>query len=127
MNIHSANYGGRILVLEDDLLLAMDMEDFLSAQGFEVVGPYGKISQAIEAIAQQPIDFAVVDLNLNGEMSFPVIDVLQKQSIPLIVCSGYAELPEVKAELADLPLLPKPWSPRKLSNMIADVFVGAER
>lgn len=113
-----------ILVLEDDVLLAMDVEDYLLEQGYDVIGPFGRVPQALEAIEASPPDGAILDLNLNGELSFPVIDRLGKMGIPLIVCSGYAELPELKQKLAGLPLLPKPWSPEKLARLMEEHFMA---
>ncbi|KEQ08414.1 MAG: response regulator [Alphaproteobacteria bacterium] len=112
----------KILVLEDDVLLAMDVEDHLTEQGVRVVGPFGRIPQALEAVASTDLDGAILDLNLNGELSFPVIEALQSKGVPLIVCSGYAELPELKSKLAGLPLLAKPWSPQKLAKLMDKHF-----
>ena len=89
-----ANSETRVLLVEDDLLLAMDMEDFLVDQGYQVVGPFGRLAQALQALSGQPVDLAIVDLNLAGELSFPLIDTLRRRETPIIVCSGYAELPE---------------------------------
>lgn len=111
-----------ILILEDDLLLAMDMEDHLHESGCEVVGPFGRLSEALDAIADSILAGAVVDLNLGGELSLPVIEALQAKSVPVIVCTGYAELPEIKARLDGLPLLPKPWNSQSLARLIRDVF-----
>jgi ActR/RegA family two-component response regulator len=111
-----------ILLLEDDLLLAMDMEDFLAERGYEVVGPYGRVGDALDALQNLPVSGAVVDLNLHGEMSFPVIEHLRDRDVPVIVCSGYAELPELKHKLAGLPLLPKPWNPQNLERLLKEVF-----
>jgi DNA-binding response OmpR family regulator len=113
-----------ILLLEDDLLLAMDMEEFLLESGYEVAGPYGRVNHALEAVDKLSLSGAVVDLNLHGEMSFPVIDLLRSRGVPIIVCSGYAELPEVKQKLAGLPLLAKPWNPQKLGPMLREVFAS---
>lgn len=116
-----------ILLLEDDLLLAMDMEEFLGERGYDVIGPYGRVGEALDAAANTDVDGAVVDLNLHGEMSFPVIELLRERGVPLIVCSGYAELPELKQKLTGLPLLPKPWNPRKLEHMLREVFEALPR
>lgn len=113
-----------ILLLEDDLLLAMDMEEFLTDRGYEIAGPYGRVGEALEAIQTMHVDGAVVDLNLHGEMSFPVIELLQARDVPVIVCSGYAELPELKQRLSGLPLLAKPWNPRKLCQLLDEAFDG---
>lgn len=111
-----------VLVLEDDALLAMDVEDYLNEQGFQVVGPFGRISQALEAVESRDLQGAILDLNLNGELSFPVIDALRARGVPLIICSGYAELPELKSKLSGLPLLAKPWSPQKLARLMEEHF-----
>ncbi|MGF9564313.1 response regulator [Neorhizobium sp. JUb45] len=111
-----------ILLLEDDLLLAMDMEDFLDDRGYRIAGPYGRVDQALEAAESMHLDGAVVDLNLHGETSLPVIDLLRQRGVPVIVCSGYAELPELKQKLTGLPLLAKPWNPQKLDLLLNDVF-----
>jgi DNA-binding response OmpR family regulator len=111
-----------ILLLEDDLLLAMDMEDHLLQTGHKIVGPFGRIADAIDAIPRNELAGAIVDLNLHGELSFPVIKMLQEHSVPVIVCSGYAELPEVKSRLEGLPMLPKPWNARKLDRLMRETF-----
>ncbi len=116
-----------ILLLEDDLLLAMDMEEFLVSRGYEVIGPYGRVEDALEVLETVEIDGAVVDLNLHGKLSFPVIERLRCRSVPVIVCSGYAELPELKQKLSGLPLLPKPWNPQRLERLLSDVFETVPR
>lgn len=113
-----------ILVLEDDMLLAMDMEDHLIEFGYHVCGPYGRIAQALEQIPRLDLVGAIVDLNLYGEYSFPVIDCLKQRGVPVIVCSGYAELPELKARLDGVPLLPKPWSPEGLRRLVTNIFTS---
>ena len=91
--------GKQILVLEDDALLAMDMEDFLSDLGVNVVGPVSHVDAALEKINVTDLDGAVIDLNLRGELSFPVIEELKAANIPFVICSGYAEVPGVRAQL----------------------------
>jgi two-component SAPR family response regulator len=111
-----------ILLLEDDLLLAMDMEDYLIRTGNRIVGPFGRIADALDAIPRNALDGAIIDLNLHGELSFPVIELLKERNVPFIVCSGYAELPEVKARLSGLPLLAKPWTAQKLTHLMKETF-----
>ena len=111
-----------ILLLEDDLLLAMDMEDYLVQTGYSIVGPFGRVADALDAIHRNTLEGAIVDLNLHGELSFPVIELLKTQSVPVIVCSGYAELPELKSRLTGLPLLPKPWDAAVLDRLMQENF-----
>lgn len=111
-----------ILLLEDDLLLAMDMEDYLLDSGHSVVGPFGRVADALDAIPRNDLKGAIVDLNLHGELSFPVIECLIQRDVPVIVCSGYAELPELRAKLDGLPMLAKPWNAKELSRLMGLTF-----
>ena len=111
----------RILVVEDDLLIAMDLEDILDRFGCEVVGPFGQLNQAMSA-AEGDLDGAVVDLNLREESSFPLIERLKDRSVAVIVCSGYADIPNLREKLGDTPTLPKPCSPRTLAGLMREHF-----
>jgi len=100
----------RILIVEDDVLLAMELEDFLRDLGCEVIGPYARLDKGMEAAEHEKLDGAILDLNLRGELSFPLIDRLQEHSVPLVLCSGYADLPGMKERLDGMPSLAKPYS-----------------
>ncbi len=117
--------GKQILVLEDDALLAMDMEDFLSDLGVSVVGPVSHIGAALEKISESELDGAVIDLNLRGELAFPVIDELQAARIPFVICSGYAEIPGMRAQLGELTVVSKPCDFTTLSDVLAREFSDA--
>jgi DNA-binding NtrC family response regulator len=116
--------GRRVMVLEDDVLIAMDMEDFLLGEGCQVVGPISNVEAALEQVEKAEIDGAVVDLNLRGELSVPVIEALKSRGLPVIVCSGYAELSGVKDMLKDVPMVPKPCDFSALSKILADAFTA---
>ncbi|MBW9086636.1 response regulator [Rhizobium wenxiniae] len=111
-----------ILLLEDDLLLAMDMEDHLLQTGHKIIGPFGRIVDAMDAIPRNDLAGAIVDLNLHGELSVPVIEMLQERDVPVIICSSHAELPELKSRLDGLPMLSKPWNPEKLNRLVKETF-----
>lgn len=112
----------RILLVEDDLLIAMEMEDFLREQGCEIVGPFARLADAMEAGATETLDGAVVDLNLRGELSFPLIELLQRRQIPVILCSGYVDLPEIKEQLKGTATLSKPCNHDKLLTLMKKQF-----
>jgi DNA-binding NtrC family response regulator len=114
--------GRRVMVLEDDVLIAMDMEDFLISEGCQVVGPISNVEAALEKVETAQLDGAVVDLNLRGELSVPVIEALKSRGVPVIVCSGYAELPGVQEMLKDVPMVPKPCDFNALSQILAETF-----
>ena len=87
----------RILVVEDEFLLALDMEVHLEAAGAEVVGPVPSLTDAALLLAIAPrLDGAVLDVNLGGEMVYPLADALMGAGVPVAFVTGYAQadLPE---------------------------------
>jgi DNA-binding response OmpR family regulator len=105
--------GARVLVVEDEALVAMLLEDSLGDAGFGVEGPYATIEQALSAIARNPPDAAVLDLNLSGESSVPVADALAAAGVPFVFCSGYGDA-GVPTRHAGRPVLAKPCDPATL-------------
>jgi DNA-binding response OmpR family regulator len=114
----------RILVVEDEALVAMLVEDALMDAGFTVLGPARTVSQALELLKADPPDAAVLDLNLGGENSLSVADALAARGIPFLVATGYgaAGLP---AHLKHIPVLPKPYDPADLTGAIDRLCPGA--
>lgn len=88
--------GVRILVVEDEFLLAMDIESAIREAGGEVVGPLVNLEEAVATAEREQLNAAVLDLNLRGEMSYPVAQVLKSRRIPFLFATGYTEsrLPE---------------------------------
>jgi CheY-like chemotaxis protein len=99
--------GVRVLVVEDDALLALDLDATLASRGCAVVGPFGTAAGAIAEVKRMAIDAAVLDLNLNGETSISVADALAGRDIPYLFLSGYDRevLPDTHKAA---PLLRKP-------------------
>lgn len=81
--------GRRVLVVEDELLVRMELEAFLDQKGIEVVGPTASAKAALHLLAFEDIDAAVIDLNLRGELSTPLAAALAERGIPFVVVSGY--------------------------------------
>ena len=83
--------GRRILVVEDDYLVAMIIVDLLEDAGAEVLGPIGSVEEAITFIedGSQPFDSAVLDVNLHGRRSYPIADVLVARSVGFVFATGY--------------------------------------
>ena len=79
----------RILVVEDDYLVAMDIARALERAGAEVVGPAPAVEAALDALEQTMPDGAILDINLGGEMAFPVADALMARGVPFIFATGY--------------------------------------
>ncbi|MEI5668333.1 response regulator [Bosea sp. CCNWLW174] len=81
--------GKAILVVEDEPMIAMVLEDLLNDLGCSVVGPAHNLAQAQSLIGTNTCDAAIVDLNLNGTMSHPLIEALIGKGVPVIVATGY--------------------------------------
>ena len=103
----------RVLIVEDEALLALDIEMILTARGCRIVGPIGTVAAAIGEIEQSPPDAAVLDLNLSGESALPVADALARYGVPFVFVSGYDRdhLPDRHRAAA---LVGKPYQPTHL-------------
>lgn len=110
--------GRRILVVEDEPLIGMDIVAILEDAGAEVEGPIASIEEACRLIAQASFDFALVDANLHGHSVGPVAQELAKRSVPFAFATGYDKdgLPE---DFKDRPILGKPCCPEALIEMAA--------
>ena len=86
----------RILVVEDEWLIAAETEDLLTAAGWLVVGPAPTVERALSLLSEQAIDVAILDIHLGDERSFPVADALAARAIPFLFMSGFlkGDLPE---------------------------------
>lgn len=83
-------HGLRVLVVEDDFLLADGLAGELAEHGAQVIGPLATVQQALALLdAHIPIDHAILDINLGGEMAYPVADRLAERHIPFMLASGY--------------------------------------
>ena len=81
--------GRRILIVEDEALVAMLVEDALLDAGAEVIGPVATVAEAMALLDAGSPDGAVLDLNLAGETSTPVADLLAARGVPFVVATGY--------------------------------------
>jgi len=79
----------RVLVVEDDYLVAMDLVRALERAGAQVIGPAPAVDAALNALADAAPDGAILDINLGGEMAFPVADALLERGVPFVFATGY--------------------------------------
>lgn len=113
--------GIRVLVVEDEYLLAQAVSDCLSAADCEVVGPVGNLEEALRRVEEHALDCALMDANLGGSFSLPVVAALAGRGVPTAIISGYdrAALP---TELKALPFLQKPVESRELLQLVAKLI-----
>jgi CheY-like chemotaxis protein len=84
--------GRRILVVEDESLVAMLLETILEDMGCTPVGPIGTIDEALEVVADDPLlDAALLDVNVAGREIFPVAEALKARGVPFVFSTGYGE------------------------------------
>lgn len=100
--------GYRILVVEDEGLVAMLLEDMLADLGHLVVATVGTLEKASKAAAESAIDFAVLDLNLNGQETYGLAETLSGRGIPFVFATGYAST-GVRQDWQHVPVVQKPF------------------
>lgn len=113
--------GRRVLVVEDEGIVALDMESLLQDHGCTVIGPAATIRRALDLIASEDPDLAVLDLNLKGESALPIASALNERDIPFVVVSGYGRMLSGHPDLKDAPLLDKPVNHQALIRKLTEV------
>ncbi|WP_406855283.1 response regulator [Alsobacter sp. KACC 23698] len=108
----------RVLVVEDEYLLAVDLARSLERFGAEVLGPVATVEEALAMIKDaKVIDGAVLDINLNGVPVYPVAEALQQRGAPFIFASGY-DATAVPARFDSIPRVPKPVDTEALARRL---------
>jgi len=117
--------GKHILVVEDEYFIASDLKQTLKAEGALVIGPAGNLKAGL-SLAEEAIDAALLDVNLEEDRSYPIADRLQQRSIPYIFLTGY-DAWALPAEHQQTPRLAKPFTPRSIVTMLEDLFSSPPR
>ncbi len=111
----------RILVAEDDFLIALALIDQLETGGYEVVGPAVTSEKALELIKHERIDAGVLDVDLGGAPSFPVAQALTRRETPFLFATGQRRA-DLIPEFRNCPLLSKPVAERSLLVAVAKLL-----
>ena len=96
-----------IMVVEDEALVALSLHDFLSELGYSVVGPVGRVTEALRILNQRPVDAAILDVNLAGEFVYPLAELLRARNIPFVFATGYSS-ESIDPRFGDISVLQKP-------------------
>jgi two-component sensor histidine kinase/DNA-binding response OmpR family regulator len=114
--------GNRLLLVEDEALTGLMMSDMLTDLGFDVIGPFGRVADAMAAVGREDFQAAVLDVNLDGEMVYPVADAVLARGVPFVFVTGYSA-EGIDRRFAQVPVLQKPIERQMLQN----VFGGGRR
>ena len=115
--------GLRILVAEDEGLIALDLETVLQGFGCEVIGPVSRVAEVLREAERGDVDGALLDVNLRGEQIFAVLPQLISRELKIIITSGYDDATLFPPEFRDLPRLAKPFDERALRAMREATFL----
>jgi PAS domain S-box-containing protein len=120
--------GRRVLVIEDEILVAMDIETVLSDAGLEIAGRAGTLPQARQLISELDYDLVLLDGNLGGEFVGELAASLAARRVPFAFATGYGR-DGVPAGFRDRPVLAKPFTPEQLLGMVRRLLTrdGSER
>ena len=116
--------GRRVLVIEDEMLVAMEFEGLLQRQGCEVIGPAPTVDRALALLDHEQPDAALLDLNLNGQPATAVAVALKTQGVPFVLVTGYGEAQSSEPELQGAPRVDKPVNHHALVRALARVMDG---
>ena len=111
----------RILVVEDSALVVMVIEDVITDIGWEVIGPAMRLRDALVLAQTEAIDAALLDVNLDGEMSWDAADILQDRKIPFIFTTGYDGATVIPERFADRPVVSKPFKAEQIERALRAV------
>lgn len=112
----------RVLILEDNLIIAMEAEEILREIGAETIELATNVDEAIKAVELGPYDLALLDVNLGESMSFNFARFLVERRIPFGFVSGYSDTQEFPDDLQHAPLLVKPFDERAMLQFLAKMF-----
>lgn len=117
--------GLRLLVVEDETLVAMMLEMMLDGFGCDVVGVAGTLTRGLALASDEGlfIDGAILDVNLGGEKVYPVAERLARRGVPFIFCTGYG-MAGLSDAFAHVPTLAKPYEAGDLENLLRSVMIS---
>ena len=113
----------KILIVEDEMLIAMLLEDMIGDLGHEVVGPFHTFEAAIEAIAEARYDIAILDVNLGSQSSVPIAEELQRRGVPFAFATGHSR-EHLDPRFHEAQVIAKPFDERTLEAAIKALTAG---
>jgi DNA-binding response OmpR family regulator len=112
--------GAKVLIVEDEWLLAEHYASILRDAGYTIVGPAPSLDQATELLSKSAVDAALLDINLRDTLSYPLAERLATQQVPFAFITGYDPV-DVPPKLAQNPLVRKPAQPAELRGVVRNL------
>lgn len=109
----------RILIVEDEPFIALTLEDMIDELGFVLAGTVSQIAEALDFIGREPVDCALLDVNLGSEKIDPVADLLAEKGCPFIFTTGYGRS-GIPHQHAERPVLQKPFRMDDLASILRE-------
>jgi CheY-like chemotaxis protein len=114
-------HGGRVLVCEDNVLMADVVCEFLRECHLRPMGPVGRLESAVQMARERALDGVILDINLNGRPCFPVCAILSARRIPFMFLTGYTQA-AIPIEYRAAPLVTKPFEPTEMKEVLAQML-----
>lgn len=114
--------GVRVLVVEDSALILMEVEAAIEDAGGTVVGPATRLGQAADLAESEEFDVALLDVNLDGELIYPVAETLVRRDKPFVLATGYDPGNSIAPEYRDRPVLRKPYTGDGLVQLLREIL-----
>ena len=118
--------GLRVLVVEDEGSVALLIEDMLEELGCQVTASVATLAKALNAARADSFDFALLDVNLDGELVFPVAEILKRRQLPFVFSTGYGRM-GVPEAFKECEVLNKPFTIEELSTKLQSMFGKSDR
>lgn len=117
--------GKKIMVVEDEALLALDLAMTMEDLGAAVVGPCYRLGAALDLVQSMKVDGAILDVDLNGETVFPLARFLEEQGVPFVFHTGRADPASLLEAFARARICTKPSTPERIAACLAEALADS--
>ena len=111
----------RVLVVEDESMRVLNLEEELDRDGYAIVGPYYSVLRALGGIPDEEIDVAILDVDLRGELIFPLVDELAELGVPFVLLA-HPDSRILLEQYREQPALTKPFEATALLQLLSDLL-----
>jgi DNA-binding NtrC family response regulator len=120
----SANLHGDVMVVEDNMVIALDASDILKDIGANNVHLSGSVADALAVLEDNAITFALLDVNLGNQTSLPVAEALAERNIPFVLATGYGDTESITSSYPPAIIAKKPFTADSLTMAIRTALLG---